>query len=176
MRARTELPFHSPNLTPQGRAKVSIEPFVPSDEPDLFAAYAEVVAAGGAFPRRPPADRATFRTAWIETSTAVSVARVGQNIVGGYFIKQNFPGLAAHIANAGYLVAHEFRGQGIGRALAEHSLKDAHRHGFDAMMFNLVMENNPSRRLWANLGFREIGRIPDAVDGQAALMYWRPLP
>ncbi len=175
-RTRAELPFQTPNPTRQSRAKVSIAPFVASDEPDLFAAYAEVVAAGGAFPRRPPADRATFRTAWIEASTVVSVARVGQDIVGGYFIKPNFPGLAAHIANAGYLVAHEFRGQGIGRALALHSLKEAHRHGFDAMMFNLVMENNPSRRLWANLGFNEIGRIPHAVEGQAALMYWRPLP
>jgi len=158
------------------RTEVSIETFVPSDEPDLFGAYAEVVAAGGAFPRRPPADRATFPTAWIETSTVVSVARVAQNIVGGYFIKPNFPGLAAHIANAGYLVAREFQGQGIGRKLAEHSLTEAHRHGFDAMMFNLVTENNLSQRLWANLGFKEIGRIPDAVEGQAALMYWRPLP
>lgn len=109
-RTRAELPFRAPNPPQHSRANISIEPFVPSDEPDLFAAYAEVVAAGGAFPRRPPADRATFHTTWIEASTVVSVARASQDIVGGYFIKPNFPGLAAHIANAGYLVAHEFRG------------------------------------------------------------------
>jgi ribosomal protein S18 acetylase RimI-like enzyme len=35
--------------------------------------------------------------------------------------------------------------------------------GYKASMFNLVFENNtPSIRLWRSLGFKEIGRVPNA--------------
>lgn len=152
-----------------------ISPFGAGDEPELFSAYVAVVEEGGAFPRRPPVDRRTFRSAWLDGASGVQVARLGGALVGSYFIKPCFPGLAAHIANAGYLVVKEHRRCGIGRRLAEHSLIDARRHGFDAMMFNLVLERNPSRRLWESLGFIRVGAIPDAVDGEAALIYWRSL-
>jgi ribosomal protein S18 acetylase RimI-like enzyme len=116
-----------------------------------------------------------FRGAWLEGAVSVQVARVEGRLAGSYFIKPNFPDAAAHIANAGYLVPVAMRRRGIGRALAEHSLEEARRHGFDAMMFNLVLETNPSRKLWRSLGFVEVGRIPDAIDGAAAVMYWRAL-
>jgi ribosomal protein S18 acetylase RimI-like enzyme len=152
-----------------------ISPLRPADEDDLFSAYAAVVEEGGAFPRRAPATREMFRAAWLHDSTSVQVARAGGRFAGSYFIKPNFPDTAAHIANAGYLVRADLRRRGIGRALAEHSLKEARRHGFDAMMFNLVLETNPSRILWERLGFSQVGRVPDAIEGQAALIYWRAL-
>lgn len=152
-----------------------ISPFEPADEQELFEAFAEAVAEGGAFPRRPPADRATFRAAWLEGMTAVWVAHVGDRLAGGYFIRPAFPGTASHIGNAGYLVARDLRGRGIGRTLCEHSLEEARRHGFDAMLFQLVLESNPSRGLWERLGFVQVGRVPEAVEGEAALSYWRRL-
>ena len=57
----------------------------------------------------------------------------------------------------------------------EHSLREARRLGFDAMMFNLVFESNPARAMYRQLGFDEVGRIPDAVDGEDAVIYWRSL-
>lgn len=152
-----------------------VSPYKPSDEQSLLAAYAAVVEEGGAFPRRPPVDLQTLQSAWLDGATTVQVARLDGALVGGYFIKPCFPGVAAHIANAGYLVVKEHRGRGIGRHLTEHSLIEARRHGFDAMLFNLVLERNPSRRLWESLGFVTVGRIPDAVDGQPAMIYWRSL-
>jgi L-amino acid N-acyltransferase YncA len=107
---------------------------------------------------------------------AFKLAFAGEGrFVGSYYLKPNFPGLAAQIANAGYLVVPALRRRGIGRALAEHSLVEARRLGFRAMMFNIVLEGNPSRTLWRSLGFTEIGRIPEAVRGQAAFIYWRRL-
>jgi GNAT superfamily N-acetyltransferase len=152
-----------------------IMPFAPEDEQDLFAAYAAAVAEGGAFPRHPPATPEMFHGAWLEGAATVQVARLEGRLAGSYFLKPNFPGTAAHIANAGYLVSAAMRRRGIGRALAEHSLNEARLRGFDALMFNLVLETNPSRKLWLSLGFVEVGRIPNAVEGVAAVMYWRAL-
>jgi len=45
--------------------------------------------------------------------------------------------------------------------------------GFDAVQFNLVFASNPARSLYERLGWVEIGRIPEAVDGEDALIYWR---
>jgi hypothetical protein len=60
--------------------------------------------------------------------------------------------------------------------LVRHSLAEAHRLGFDAMMFNLVMESNPSRQLYESVGFKQVGRVPNAIGHQDAIIYWRALP
>jgi ribosomal protein S18 acetylase RimI-like enzyme len=56
-----------------------------------------------------------------------------------------------------------------------HSFEQARQLGFDAMQFNLVFASNPARRLYRRLGFLEIGRIPAAVEGEDAIIYWRSL-
>jgi ribosomal protein S18 acetylase RimI-like enzyme len=38
---------------------------------------------------------------------------------------------------------------------------------------NLVLESNPARRLYERLGFEAIGRVPEAVSGEDAFIYWR---
>ena len=43
------------------------------------------------------------------------------------------------------------------------------------MQFNLVFESNPARRMYEQLGFSEIGRVPGAIDGEDAVIYWRSL-
>ena len=63
----------------------------------------------------------------------------------------------------------------MGRTMVEHSLREARRLGFDAMQFNLVFDSNPARGMYRKLGFEEVGRIPDAVEGEDALIYWRSL-
>jgi ribosomal protein S18 acetylase RimI-like enzyme len=155
--------------------ELSIATAVDSDYDELFDLYELVVEEGGAFPRSPPADEATFRETWIEGKTGVYVARSSGALAGSYYLAPNFGGLAAHIANAGYMVVPSFRRRGVGRALVEHSLSEARRLEFDAMMFNLVFESNPARRLYDELGFEVVGRVPEAVAGEDALVYWRRL-
>jgi GNAT superfamily N-acetyltransferase len=147
-----------------------------SDEyDDLFLAFSRIVAAGEGFPQAPPLKREDFDDYFIEHSSAVYVAKFGGYLIGAYYLKPNFVGRAAHIANAGYFVLAPYRGTGAGRAMVEHSLREARSLGFDAMQFNLVFESNPVRSMYVRLGFEEVGRIPDAVAGEDALIYWRSL-
>ncbi len=145
------------------------------DYDEVFVAFSRIVAAGEGFPQRPPVTRKEFDEYFVDRSSAVCVARFGGYLIGAYYVKPNFVGRASHIANAGYFVLAPYRGTGVGRTLVQHSLREARRLGFDAMMFNLVFESNPARSLYRRLGFEEIGRIPGAVDGEDALIYWRSL-
>lgn len=43
------------------------------------------------------------------------------------------------------------------------------------MQFNLVFASNPARRLYERLGFQAVGRVPEAVGGEDAIIYWRSL-
>jgi GNAT superfamily N-acetyltransferase len=154
---------------------VEIKRATTDDYDDLFVAFTRIVSSGDGFPQAPPLTRSQFDEYWIDHSSAVFVAKFGGYLIGAYYIKPNFVGRAAHIANAGYFVLAPYRGTGSGRALVEHSLGEARRLGFDAMQFNLVFESNPARAMYARLGFTEVGRIPTAVDGEDALIYWRSL-
>jgi GNAT superfamily N-acetyltransferase len=154
---------------------VAIRPATVEDHDELYTAFSRIVSAGEGFPQQPPLTREEFDDYWIRHAAAVSVACFGGYLVGASYIKPNFVGRAAHIANAGYFVTAPYRSTGVGRSLVEHSLREARRLGFDAMMFNLVFESTPARALYRELGFDEVGRIPSAVDGEDAVIYWRSL-
>lgn len=160
-----------------GGLMVDLAPARPEDRPALFDLFAGVVARLEGFPQAPPLTEGDFEAAWGTGVSVVVVARAGAEgkVVGGYSLKANFPGRAGHIANAGYVVEASWRRRGIGRALVEDSLAEARRLGFDAMQFNLVFESNPARRLYEELGFVVTGRVPAAVEGEDALVYWRSL-
>ncbi len=141
----------------------------------LFDLFAGIVERREGYPQAPPLSEGDFEAAFGTGARAVVAARVGAELAGAYYLKANFPGRAAHIANAGFVVAPRWRGRGVGRALVEDSLVEARRLGFDAMQFNLVFESNPARRLYEELGFEVTGRVPAAAEGEDALVYWRSL-
>jgi L-amino acid N-acyltransferase YncA len=143
-----------------------------SDVDALFEVFRDVVASGGAEPRGGRATREVFVEGWVR-ERQVYAARQNGVTVGGYFLRSNFPAFAAHIAQGGYLVARTARGRGIGGYLLAHSLREAARSGYTAMMFNLVQEHNPSRRLYERAGFQIIGRIPRVHGDEDGIIYWR---
>lgn len=153
---------------------LSIRAMVAGDLEALFGMYGEVVADGGALPAGGSPTMDVFVEGWIR-DRSVFVAWRDDTPVGTYFVRSNFPAFAAHIAQAGYIVAGGARRSGIGTALLEHSLGQARDLGFLAMMFNLVLESNPSRRLYEAAGFTVIGRIPEARGDEPGLIYWRRL-
>ncbi|HEU4684557.1 MAG TPA: GNAT family N-acetyltransferase, partial [Nitrospira sp.] len=102
-------------------------------------------------------------------------------MAGAFYLKPNWPGRASHVANAGFIVAPEWRRKGLGRLLGRTMLDYAGQLEYRSVIFNLVFsENQVARRLWETLGFRPIGVVPGAVkknDGsyQDAIVMFRSL-
>jgi GNAT superfamily N-acetyltransferase len=110
---------------------------------EVFAAFARIVEDREGFPQEPPLSRRDFDDYWLAHTSTVMVARSASELAGAYYLRRNFVGRAAHVANGGYFVVARFRGSGLGRRLVLHSLDEAKRLGFDAMQFNLVLRVEP---------------------------------
>ena len=149
------------------------------DHAELLGLFRAVVATGDGYPqaRDDRVDADAFAAYWLDPARFSVVARRVDDgrLVGAYTVKANGVGRAAHVANAGYVVAEGERGRGIGTVLVEHSLVEARAEGFDAMQFNFVFATNPARRLYERLGFQLVGEVPDVIDGEAVCIYWRAL-
>jgi len=152
---------------------VEIGPLRDDERDALFQLFSAIVDAREGYPHQPPLTADGFAATWLQPSTTVIAARAGTRLAGAYYLKPNFPGRAAHIANAGYIVGAAHRGAGVGRALVEDSIARAPSLGFDAIQFNLVFASNPARPLYERLGWTQVGRVPEAVDGEDAIIYWR---
>jgi GNAT superfamily N-acetyltransferase len=162
---------------PDGR-RAELGPIEAARIDELWWLFADVVARGDGYPQPAPLTRLVFDETWIRPVTVVIAAVVDDALAGAYYLKPNQPGLGAHIANAGYVVRRDLRGCGIGRLLVADSSRRAPLAGFDAVQFNFVFASNPARPMYEQLGWRQIGQIPDAVaraDGtrEDAVIYWR---
>lgn len=56
------------------------------------------------------------------------------------------------------IVRHDMRGKGIGKALLEHLMEHAKNRFHIEILHLEVYENNPAKRLYTRLGFKEFGR------------------
>ena len=100
---------------------------------------------------------------WLAGGHEVFVFEEGNQILGTYFLQANQRGGGAHVANCGYITAEAAAGRGIARAMCVHSLARAKARGFKAMQFNFVVSTNERAvKLWLDLGFAIVGRLPGA--------------
>ncbi|MGD9794074.1 MAG: N-acetyltransferase family protein [Acidimicrobiia bacterium] len=152
---------------------LDISPIRPGEEGALFDLFGRIVGAGEGYPHAAPLTHDVFHDSWVHHVSVVVCARIEGELAGAYYLKPNQPGRAAHIANAGYIADARFRGRGVGRALVTDSITRAPQYGYDAIQFNLVFESNPARAMYEELGWQQIGRVPRAVNGEPAIIYWR---
>lgn len=83
--------------------------------------------------------------------------------LGTFHILPNFPGRSSHICNCGFLVSSATRGskKKLGTTMGKLYLSWAPELGYTYSMFNLVyVTNKYSVKIWENLGFDKIGRVP----------------
>jgi GNAT superfamily N-acetyltransferase len=145
--------------------------FMLADQRDiepLKTLYGVIVEEGSSYPHDRFPDHEEFMDYWFRGKRTV-VAYVpdreqAAGIAGAFYLKPNWPGRAGHVANAGFIVAPEWRRKGLGRLLGMMMLEYAKQLGYRSVIFNLVFsENVIARGLWEQLGFRPIGVIPEAV-------------
>lgn len=140
-----------------------IRPATAADWPPIWALFQQVAAAGDVFAYDEHTSEEVARKLWVEPPSAGFVAEIDGRFVGTYFLRPNQPGRGDHVANGGYMVAADARGQGVASALCAHSLDEARRRGFTAMQFNCVVSTNTAAvRTWEKHGFRTVGRLPKA--------------
>jgi L-amino acid N-acyltransferase YncA len=149
---------------PRQHPPLQIRPFEPDEWPGLWRLLEPVFRAGETFPHDPAITEGETRGLWVEQSQAVMVALDATGaVVGTYYLRPNSLCLGAHVANAGYVVAEQCRGEGIGSRLCQHSLQAARRLGYRAMQFNLVVTTNTAGiRCWERNGFQLVGTLPGA--------------
>jgi len=129
----------------------------------VWPVFRAVIAAGDTYSYAPDMSLEEARAMWTTPPSRTFVAERDGRVLGCYLLRPNQPGLGDHVANAGYMVAADARGQGVASAMCEHSLAEARRAGFTAMQFNFVVATNTTAvRLWQRHGFEIVGRVPGA--------------
>ena len=152
---------------------VNIHEATGADHDAIWKIFREVIAAGETYPLDSNTSRDDALAYWYQRNARVYVAELDRlkrssagepsEIVGSYTLHANQSGGGEHVANAGFIVAASGRGQGVGRAMGEHCLKEARRLCFRAMQFNFVVSTNESAvKLWQDLGMKIVGTLPGA--------------
>jgi len=159
------IPTHmkQPQARNPHRQSLQIRRAQKTDRDAIWKIFRAVVATGDSYVFDPRISRAKALEYWFGQKRRCYVAISDETVLGTYILNANQPGLGSHVANAGFMVAPSAQGRGIGRAMAEHCLREAERLGFHAMQFNFVVSSNETAvRLWKDLGFRIVGRLPGA--------------
>ena len=142
---------------------MKIRPANDSDRDSIWEIFREVIAAGETYPLDPDISRDDALEYWFQRDAHVFVAEQDRQILGAYTLHENQSGSGVHVANAGFIVSKNARGQGIGRAMGEHCLNEARHLGFKAIQFNFVISTNESAvKLWQDLGMKIVGTLPRA--------------
>jgi L-amino acid N-acyltransferase YncA len=142
---------------------MKIRPATEADRDAIWKIFHQVVTAGNTYALDPHMSREDALEYWFSPGTHTYVAEADGGINGTYILRPNQSGGGSHVANAAFMVPANARGEGIGRAMAEHCLKEARRRGFHAMQFNFVISTNTTAiRLWQELGFQVVGNLPGA--------------
>ena len=129
----------------------------------VWPLFHSVFAAGDTYSYPPDMRLEEARALWTTPPSRTFVAARDGRVIGCYLLRPNQPGLGDHVANCGYMVAADARGQGIASAMCEHSLDAARRAGFTAMQFNFVVATNTTAvKLWQRHGFEIVGTVPGA--------------
>ena len=120
----------------------------------------EVVRDGVAFPQLEELDTQSGLE-FFHSQSFTGVCEDKDELLGLYILHPNNVGRCGHICNASYAVASSARGRGAGEALVRHCLEKAKELGFRIIQFNAVVSSNTTAlRLYAKLGFTQLGAIP----------------
>ncbi|MFQ8431273.1 N-acetyltransferase family protein [Amaricoccus sp. W119] len=142
---------------------LTIRPAEPRDRAAVWAILEPMIRGGETYTI--PSDIAETEALdyWLGPDRDSFVAERAGTILGTYYLRANQSGGGAHVCNCGYVTGEAARGQGVAREMCAHSLEKAGERGFRTMQFNFVVATNVGAiRLWEQMGFDTVGRLPGA--------------
>jgi ribosomal protein S18 acetylase RimI-like enzyme len=136
----------------------------PRDADAIWSILEPIVRAGETYALPRDMVRSDVLAWWHAPGHEAFVAEDAEGrVVGTYFLQANQQGPGSHVSNCGYATAAWATGRGFARAMCAHSLERARARGFRAMQFNIVVSTNVRAvRLWTEMGFQTVGRVPGA--------------
>ncbi|HEX8955535.1 MAG TPA: GNAT family N-acetyltransferase [Burkholderiaceae bacterium] len=127
----------------------------------MWGIFHAVVASGDTYVFSPNTSREEAHIYWLGPDIASYVAEIDGSVAGFYKLVPNQRDLGSHVANASFMVSPAAHGQGVGKAMGRHCLREAKKAGYLAMQFNFVVSTNEGAvALWKNLGFAIVGTLP----------------
>ena len=144
---------------------MAIHPATETDRDAIWEILEPMLRAGETYtqPRDMSKDQALAY--WFSAEKETFVWKENGAVLGTYFLKANQQGGGAHVCNCGYVTSPAAQGRGIARRMCLHSLERAKERGFRAMQFNFVVSTNTRAvKLWSDLGFEIVGRLPLAFE------------
>lgn len=152
----------------ESTSPLSFRPTEPGDWRRIWPIFNAVVAGGDTYAYPPDITADDAAAAWMPDAAigrTTYVAELEGRVVATAYVKPNAPGLGSHVANAGWMVAPDAVGHGIGRRFGEWVIDQASARGFTHMQFNAVVASNDRAvSLWQSLGFEIVGTVPEAFD------------
>ena len=141
---------------------IQIREYTKEDTKEAIRIWNHIVEEGNAFPQMDCLTESTGEEFFLGQSyTGIAVDVDSGEIAGLYILHPNHVGRCGHICNASYAVKSELRGRHIGEALVKHCMEQGKKLGFRILQFNAVVRSNVSAlRLYAKLGFTQLGVIP----------------
>jgi ribosomal protein S18 acetylase RimI-like enzyme len=159
----------------------NLRPAMPEDSGALWHIFSAIFLDGTTYAADEGMTKEAFLNDFCGRGGEQWLAESEGRILGAYTLRANHPGRGAHVATASYGVDAAARGQGVGLALAQHSLERARALGFTAVQFNFVVSTNTAAvRLWESLGFEVRATLPAAFRHRLlgpvdALVLWKTL-
>jgi len=129
--------------------------------PRCLEIFNGIIEEGVAFPWDKPWTMEEFDAHYVPEEPVWCAVDPDGQVLGFVHIKPNGAGRLAHIANNGYNIAPEARGQGVGKALVAKAIEVARTMGYVGIQYNAVVSTNTAAiRLYESFGFSIIATVP----------------
>ena len=128
--------------------------------------------------RVPEGDRTFFKedvevpevlAAWASPGTARLLAVEGGDVVG-YAAVVPLHGWSSHVGEVRVIVDPQWRGRGVGRALARRAVIEAIELGLTKMVVEVVADQEPTIAMFRSLGFEPEALLTDHVRDQSGAL------
>ena len=144
---------------------MAIRPATKDDHDSIWQILEPMIRRGDTYTLPRDMSKGQALEFWFAQGNETFVWQDRSTILGTYFLRANQRGGGSHVANCSYVTAASAEGRGIARAMCQHSLQRARERGFRAMQFNFVVSTNQRAvKLWTELGFNIVGRLPGAFE------------